>query len=72
MVPRAFSCRPQPLAFLAPSQRVRRASILAVVALHLGIAFTMRNTELLSAAAIVAWLPFLDEVYARASKEQGD
>ena len=32
----------------------------AAISLHAGIALTMRNTALLSLAAIGAWLPFLD------------
>ena len=38
----------------------RRLVLLAIFGLHVGIAFTMRNTFLLSSAAITAWLPFLD------------
>ena len=49
-----------PVAFIAPSQALRRVCIFAVVGLHAGIAMSMRNTELLSFAAIVAWVPFLD------------
>ena len=45
---------------LAPTQRLRSLFLLAVFSLHLGIALTMRNTQLLSAAAITAWLPFID------------
>ena len=49
-----------PLAFLMPSQAARRTCIGAAVALHLGIALTMRNTVALSAAGVTAWLPFID------------
>jgi hypothetical protein len=47
----------------APSKygsTARRLVLLAIFGLHVGIAFTMRNTFLLSSAAITAWLPFLD------------
>ena len=49
-----------PCSLLAPTQRLRSLFLLAVFSLHLGIALTMRNTQLLSAAAITAWLPFID------------
>ena len=49
-----------PLAFLIPVRAVRRACIVAAASLHVLIALSMRNTALLSAAAITAWLPFWD------------
>jgi hypothetical protein len=50
-----------PLALCAaPSVRWRRLAAAAGISLHLGIALTMRNTVILSLAAIGMWLPFLD------------
>lgn len=50
-----------PLALCAaPSVLWRRLAAAAGIALHLGIALTMRNTAFLSLAATAMWLPFLD------------
>lgn len=46
--------------FVAPTLGIRRFLIAIVCSLHVGIALTMRNTTLLSAAAIIAWIPFWD------------
>ena len=48
------------LAFLSPGQSARRLLILLVCGMHVGIALCMRNTVLLSSAACIAWIPFLD------------
>ena len=52
-------CAP-PLAFLVSSQSLRRLLIFCVCGMHAGIALCMRNTVLLSSAACIAWIPFLD------------
>jgi len=49
-----------PLMLLAPTRSLRRLGIAVAVLLHLGIALTMRNTTILSFAAVAMWLPFLD------------
>lgn len=48
------------LAFLVPNQSARRLFIALVCGMHVGIALCMRNTFLLSSAAIIAWIPFVD------------
>ena len=48
------------LAFLSSSQFLRRVLIFCVCGMHVGIALCMRNTVLLSSAACIAWIPFLD------------
>ena len=49
-----------PLALVAGGWRLRRGCVCGAIALHVGIALTVRNTELLSLAAIAAWLPWLE------------
>jgi hypothetical protein len=49
-----------PVAFACASPACRRVAIVVICSLHVGIALCMRNTLLLSAAAIIAWIPFLD------------
>lgn len=49
-----------PIALVAGGWRLRRACVCGAIALHVGIALTVRNTELLSLAAIAAWLPWLE------------